>query len=512
MTTPSVTERTFYPALLKLIADKGGAGVQEVEFNSVPDILFNFLDRRWILSVKLGESPGIVKDAFVQYLRHKEESGLEHGLLLLLPESLRTTQPTESDVYAAVIASRVAVLIDAGPYKDEVRDRAFSQVLDLLKTEFGPLIARGVAKHYPLALVIDLLRTQVIEVMDQLSLREEAILKIVTDRKLLTDLGRLSKKEADEVARFLAAYIIISQILFLRLLAVVRRDVLGGSGPMTRTRLRQAFNRVLNINYRPIYELDVLDAVGDKYIRDTFDLIWGLEVERVRYELPGRVFHDLMPSKIRKLLAAFYTRPQAAALLARLTVTHSTDSVFDPASGSGTILVAAYREKLRLHEAEGRGGSPHKRFCEDEIFGGDIMPFAVHLTSANLAAMNPAETIGQTQIIQDDSLDLFPGTTYKGSLQLRLFPAAKKAKKASGEEYSVKLGKVDVVVMNPPFTKVERGIKKYVDMNRFKEVAGGEVGLWGHFIFLADEFLEEGGVYGAVLPSVAAVWFIQLCP
>lgn len=33
-----VTERTLYPALLKVISEKGGSGVTEVQYNSVPDI------------------------------------------------------------------------------------------------------------------------------------------------------------------------------------------------------------------------------------------------------------------------------------------------------------------------------------------------------------------------------------------------------------------------------------------------------------------------------------------
>jgi hypothetical protein len=55
-------------------------------------------------------------------------------------------------------------------------------------------------------------------------------------------------------------------------------------------------------------------------------------------------------------------------------------------------------------------------------------------------------------------------------------------------------------MMNPPFTKVERGIKKYIEMDRFSDIVGGEVGLWGHFIALADLFLKEGGVFGGVIP------------
>jgi hypothetical protein len=69
-----------------------------------------------------------------------------------------------------------------------------------------------------------------------------------------------------------------------------------------------------------------------------------------------------------------------------------------------------------------------------------------------------------------------------------------------GETHDVKLEKVDVVLMNPPFTKVERGIRKYVDMERFGALCGNEVGLWGHFIALADEFLREKGTFGGVIP------------
>ena len=316
----AVTERTFYPALLDVIRARGGSGVQEVEYNSVPDIQFEFLGRPWLLSVKLGESLAAIKSAFLQYLRHKEESGIEHGLLLLLPESLRAVRPADESVRAAIAQSRVAVLVDALTVKEEVRDRTFAEVLDLVRIEIGPRIEQGISTHYPLDLVIGLLREQVTEVMRQLSLRQREILRVVTSWRLLSGLARLEPRDAREAARFLAAYIVLSQILFLRLFSSVRPEVVSGVRPVNRERLRQAFGRVLDINYRPIFELDVIDLVPEGYLCDTFDLIWGMEVEKVRYELPGRIFHALMPSEIRKLLAAFYTRPQAAELLANLTI------------------------------------------------------------------------------------------------------------------------------------------------------------------------------------------------
>lgn len=167
-----VTERTFYPALLRAIRQKGGAGVQEVEYNSVPDIQFEFLGRPWLLSVKIGESLGLIKTAFLQYLRYKQESGIEHGLLLLLPESLKAIRPADEAIRAPIAEARVTVLIDALAVKEEVRDRVSGEVLDLLRVEIAPRIEKGISTYYSLDLVLGLLREQVTEVMRGLSIRE----------------------------------------------------------------------------------------------------------------------------------------------------------------------------------------------------------------------------------------------------------------------------------------------------------------------------------------------------
>lgn len=502
-TNPQVTERTFYPALIDVIKAQGGSGVSEVSYISVPDIVFKLLDRDWLLSVKIGEDVPTLKSAFIQYQRHKDESGLNNGLILFLPVSIRATKPTAEDVTSAIFSSPVTCLVDTPILKEEYRNLTFPQVLFRLITEIGQRLEKNLEKGYSLKFVISLLKQHVSDLMDSVSLSDPVLLRVVTDRKLLTGISHLKADQTESVGRFLAAYIILSQILFLRLYSSTttkRKDITEDLKPVTHYSLRKAFSRILKINYRPIYEVDVLDSISEKYLLDTFDLIWGLEVERVRYELPGRIFHELMPANIRKMLAAFYTRPQAADILANLAIRYSDDTVFDLASGSGTLLTAAYRRKRDLFKEEGKAGNPHKRFCENDIYGADIMPFAVHLTTANLAAMDPATTIKRTQIIQGDSLRLSSGRKYRSGLQIDMFPTAPEAEDNGGERYKVDLKTVDVVIMNPPFTKVERGIQKYVDMKRFHDIIGGEIGLWGHFIALADEFLNDGGIYGAVIP------------
>lgn len=501
-----VTERSFYPTLKEVINSFGGTGVSEVSFNSVPDVVFALGGYEWILSVKIGDSVGILKSAFLQYLRHKEESRIPFGILLLLPDSIRSIPPEERALRAAVREKGATALIDAGDVKEELRDKTFPDIVRFVKEKVLAKLAADQRAYFDFGLVVALLQQQVTEVMDQLVLSEERILEIVTNKRLLMNLAHLKHDQAESVGRFLASYILMSQVLFLRLFYASHPNLFAEPiAPVTKHSLRRAFRTIEDINYKPIYAVDVLDVTPDEFVKDTFYLIWGLEIERAKHELPGRVFHELMPRGIRKMLAAFYTRPIAADLLAALSIGKSNATVFDPASGSGTILVSAYKRKRKLFETEGRVGSPHKRFCEEEIFGADIMPFAVHLTEANLASLEVSTTIDRTQIMQSDSLQLVSGKPYPGGIsQLDIFPHPNGtlpiANNAQGEEYSVELRPVDAVLMNPPFTKIERGIGKLISMERYHASCGGEVGLWGHFIALAGELTKPGGIVGMVIP------------
>jgi len=125
----TVTERTFYAPMIDVIRRVGGEGVQETQFESYPDIVFKLDRRDWILSVKIGETLPQIKSAFLQYLRHKEESGIDHGLLVMLPDSIRRTRADSDSVVAALSEKRCTSFIDAGDVKEELRDRSFTNHL-----------------------------------------------------------------------------------------------------------------------------------------------------------------------------------------------------------------------------------------------------------------------------------------------------------------------------------------------------------------------------------------------
>ena len=61
--------------------------------------------------------------------------------------------------------------------------------------------------------VILRLQQHVIELMANIKITESEIFVIIKDQKLLTNLGNLNQKEAEQTSRFLVAYIFLTQIL-----------------------------------------------------------------------------------------------------------------------------------------------------------------------------------------------------------------------------------------------------------------------------------------------------------
>ncbi|MFW6136225.1 MAG: HsdM family class I SAM-dependent methyltransferase [Chloroflexota bacterium] len=502
MPTGKGMARTFYAALGDVITRAGGSAVTEVRYGLESHLVFELDRNRWLLSIKVGQDRRTIKDAVIEDWRHKEQSHIPYGLILFLHSSPRRGPAGDDAALAAVNRDIPIVLIDAGYFKAELADVAFPDVMDFLRSVVLPRLRTGEESYYPLPRVVSFLREQASEMMRGMALEGSGILELITEGGLLPDLGPLEPSQLADVARYLASYTLMSQILVLRSFLSSGEDLLSARmRPAAYHSLRQAFRSVVDVDKWPVYARRLVDAVPPPLLKDAYDLICGLELERVHYELPGRLFYELMPDEVRKVLAPFYTRPQAADLLANLSIDGSGDTTFDPACGCGAILTSAYRRKLALFEIEGQAGSPHRRFCEEELFGADIVSFAVDLTCVNLAALDVSTSLERMQVIQGDSLDLVSGEVYEGRIrQLARSPDAPRVRATDARTCEVRLGEVDVVLMNPPFTTGEGGISQSVNTDRFKDRVGAHVDLWAHFIPLADSFLRDGGIFGALIP------------
>jgi tRNA1(Val) A37 N6-methylase TrmN6 len=230
-------------------------------------------------------------------------------------------------------------------------------------------------------------------------------------------------------------------------------------------------------------------------------------------------------------VAAFYTNNEAAEILAQLAIDKPDAKVLDLACGSGTLLVAAYRRKreLLLREKGEFTFEDHKRFLEQDLTGIDIMPFAAHMAVVHLAlqALAAGHEAEKVRIAVWDSTELEPGQTIpaisrelKAAYRRPTLELFFEGKPPTEEAYvekgavtlegiggeQIPLEKVDVVIMNPPFTRQERLPKEYKNalakrLKGYEKYLHGQLGLYGYFILLADKFIKENGRIALVLPS-----------
>ncbi|ACV79073.1 HsdM family class I SAM-dependent methyltransferase [Nakamurella multipartita] len=107
-----------------------------------------------------------------------------------------------------------------------------------------------------------------------------------------------------------------------------------------------------------------------------FDLKGAAESPGVGGDLLGPVYSELRGDRSRQRTGAFYTPPDLSALLAAMTGPRPGDRVFEPACGTGGMVLAAVRS-MRERDLD-----PNS--CTWTL--NDLDPVAVALASVNMAA------------------------------------------------------------------------------------------------------------------------------
>ncbi len=333
--------------------------------------------------------------------------------------------------------------------------------------------------------------------------------------------------------------------------------------------LIRQWNEVLAINWVPIFEFaqEALQAAPPRLAKLALAGLVSSAAEIAergavrRHDVAGRIFHRLLEK--RKFLATNYTTIPAAVLLAGLAFdgghawtkgkdwtqlrTYRKLRVVDPACGSGTLLMAALQELLKLRRRYGGAvngrGETIRELLEQALHGYDVVPAAVHLTAATLSM---AET---RQFITDMPLfwmphDVKDGRARMGSLDFLLTSPAKGAAQhlpffsKKGQDPSRVTGtgesvfdtymprNCDVIIANPPFTRAGGpGTAGSTDWNPVFGAALSKAdqatmtntlrrtltgtpaslyaGLGSAFLVLAQESIRIGGRLAFVLPATA---------
>lgn len=270
--------------------------------------------------------------------------------------------------------------------------------------------------------------------------------------------------------------------------------------------LRIEWERILKVNYWPIFwtakemmrRMPVLTANG------MLNWLWATARALVAggvtrsHDLTGILFQKLIAD--RKFLATYYTRPEAAALLAALALpadrapggadwgdgeTLAGLQVGDFACGTGTLLSAAYQRLSLLHELH--GGDPralHAPMMKHGLVGLDVVNIAVHLTAAMLAGSHPDTPFDgeclltmpygtryfkpngngngkrngngkPKEAVRVGSLDLLAESVQPGLLgeAAAVTSGGREPEEVRDLVSRVGHGKFDLVIMNPPFTR-----------------------------------------------------------
>jgi methylase of polypeptide subunit release factors len=296
------------------------------------------------------------------------------------------------------------------------------------------------------------------------------------------------------------AYRLIGQILFYFALKRKQplKDLKIPPGAVFPKALRPFWNEVRRFDYEALFkesELDELVPFPPQAAAVTRQLIEELskyEWNKLRDDVLGAVFENLIPKGEQVLLGQFYTPTGVADLLIGFAVDADDPSVLDPGCGSGTFVMRAYdylRERTRQSHGE----------LLSKVWGFDISAFASELASINLFRQDMSAFNNFPRIVSGNFFELRVGEKIP-------FPPAHSG---GHEKVDVDIPQFGAVVANPPYLRSQN----QDDLNpKYKQTlftaavkngvaAPAKTDLFAFFIYKAIEFIKPGGRLGFVVSS-----------
>ncbi|HUX47980.1 MAG TPA: hypothetical protein VMV76_02210 [Dehalococcoidia bacterium] len=375
------------------------------------------------------------------------------------------------------------------------------------------------------------------------------------------------RQQDSEQTRRMAATILANALVFHESLARGEGDLYevrtldelrSDRGGVNKGDTLEDWKRILRVNYWPIFDIArrILEVIPADTSRPLLERLVTTATELVAnhmmqsHDLTGAVFQRLIAD--RKFLAAYYTNPSSAALLAGLAIDQFTAPndgswskesdvtslrIADFACGTGTLLSAAYRRVSQLHEAFGGNAETiHPEMMSNALVGCDVLPAAAHLTASMLASAHPTVTYKGSSVMAVGFGPRPEGGFALGSLDLLdlqrpidIVAITAKTIEGTGErEHEVweviPHWSYDMVIMNPPFTRdtnheaaranvvnpmfaafgmtdeQQREMARASARLLRGTSAHGNAGEASAFLVLADRKLKVGGTLAMVMP------------
>ena len=436
-----------------------------------PDVLVRLPGGPVILETEIEPAPTVEADALARLGMEIGGQTVKNVFAVTVPGQLRST--AQQRLYERMAASTLE-------WREWRIDGSAGPRLTGTPAELGHAAARATPPAGNLDEAVDLL--------DEGARRAGS--RLYSSPGTLARVSKVFGAEPGDESANMAALVVINAMVFQERLAggeEVYQPVSAArrNGRFSRLVLLRMWEEILAIDYYPIFSMakDVVEqlsgveagAVLDE-CAETAAALLGMGAVG-RHDLAGRIFNRLISE--RKLLAAFYTSIPASTLLAGLALSPARwpgvdwgDTgavaglrVVDPACGTGTLLMAAYRQILQNHATTGRAASEdpalHKALVEKVITGADVVQAAIHLTAATLAAMSPSMRFEQMQLHtlrlgMESSGDIHLGSLdwLAASEVQSFFSATQEQIGATSSAGSiVQRPQADLIISNPPYTR-----------------------------------------------------------
>lgn len=303
-----------------------------------------------------------------------------------------------------------------------------------------------------------------------------------------------------------AAYLLINKILFYKILENAPTyeddvDPLAVSPLRVQDDLEDYFqNLVETVDFEAIYEHDPiyseipLDTVAEK-VREFIIELDERDLTQFDSDVIGQIYEGVIPPERRREMGEYYTPPAICDLITRLTVTEASDTVLDPACGSGGFLVSAYH-RIRDQLPEPTGS--HDRILT-QLSGVEINRFPAHLTAINLAIQDLSSYTDEVDIEINDFFNVTRNQRFG-----RVVAGASGKEWENEDEFDEETGGFDAVVANPPYIRQENiddkdHTRDHLDSREVDaEYISRRADIYAYFLTHGTEFLAEDGDLGFI--------------
>ena len=216
--------------------------------------------------------------------------------------------------------------------------------------------------------------------------------------------------------------------------------------------LRKRFDKVLEWDYESIFSKTVLDEIT---FEENFLPVLKQQVKELNYldfkdlkvDIIGAIYNTLIDNQEQHDRGQHFTNTNEVDIVNGFCIDEKTETVIDTGCGAGTFLVRAYKFLQHFHPQK-----THEQLLE-QIWGIEIAPFPVFLSTMNLCLLNIKSIDNYPIIINKDFCEVHSDNFFKRKFknQTRLH----KVRNFQGREAEVKLPDFDACVGNPPYIRQE---------------------------------------------------------